>query len=112
MTFTESIQTCLNKYANFNGRASRSELWWFDLFFCLVIIVAGMINEDLVWLAYLILFLPLIAVCIRRLHDKDKSGWWYLLGLGPLAGIVLLVWFCQRGTVGSNRFGADPLDTI
>ena len=109
MTFTESIKTCLKKYVDFNGRASRSELWWFDLFFGLVILIASLVNEVISWAAYLVLLLPLISVAIRRLHDKDKSGWWYLLALVPIANILLLVWFCQKGTEGDNRFGADPL---
>jgi uncharacterized membrane protein YhaH (DUF805 family) len=50
-----------------------------------------------------------MALSVRRLHDVDRTGWWYLLGLVPfLGGIVLLVWFCTDGTRGSNRFGADP----
>jgi len=54
--------------------------------------------------------LPSIAVGVRRLHDLDKSAWWYLLLLLPLIGaVVLLVWFCMPGTAGRNRFGADPL---
>jgi uncharacterized membrane protein YhaH (DUF805 family) len=49
-------------------------------------------------------------VIVRRLHDIDRSGWWYLIGLVPLVGVILLlVWFCSRGTNGPNRFGADPL---
>jgi uncharacterized membrane protein YhaH (DUF805 family) len=56
--------------------------------------------------------LPYLAVTVRRLHDLDKSGWWWLIGFIPLVGaIILLVWFCQRGTVGPNRFGPDPLLT-
>ena len=49
-------------------------------------------------------------MAVRRLHDLDKSGWFLLLGLIPIIGvIILLVWFVQRGTVGGNRFGPDPL---
>jgi uncharacterized membrane protein YhaH (DUF805 family) len=56
--------------------------------------------------------LPYLAVTVRRMHDLDKSGWWWLIGFIPLVGaIILLVWFCQRGTVGPNRFGPDPLLT-
>jgi uncharacterized membrane protein YhaH (DUF805 family) len=53
--------------------------------------------------------LPHLAVSVRRLHDVNRTGWWYLLGFVPLLGaIVLLVWFCTDGTRGPNRFGADP----
>ena len=60
----------------------------------------------------LALLLPCLAVSVRRLHDRDKSGWWYLLGLIPVIGpVVLLVWYVQAGTPGDNRFGPDPLQT-
>jgi len=49
-------------------------------------------------------------VAVRRLHDLDRSGWWICLAFIPLIGaIILIVWFCTRGTVGPNRFGPDPL---
>jgi uncharacterized membrane protein YhaH (DUF805 family) len=61
-------------------------------------------------LASLALFLPSLAVAVRRLHDTDRTGWWVLIGLVPLIGwIIYLVFMCQRGTEGPNRFGADPL---
>jgi uncharacterized membrane protein YhaH (DUF805 family) len=57
--------------------------------------------------------LPGIAVAARRLHDVDRSGWWLLLNFIPLIGwIVLLVWFCTRGTEGPNRFGPDPMGSV
>jgi uncharacterized membrane protein YhaH (DUF805 family) len=56
-----------------------------------------------------ILFLPGLAVGIRRLHDIDRSGWWVLITLTIIGIILLLVWACMRGTPGSNRFGTDPL---
>lgn len=60
----------------------------------------------------LAVLLPNIAVGVRRLHDLDKSGWWYLLILIPLVGaLVLIYFFVQKGTDGPNRFGADPLTT-
>jgi uncharacterized membrane protein YhaH (DUF805 family) len=119
MDFGRSISTCLSKYATFSGRASRSEYWWFVLFTILVSSVAqildallavsiGIAGLDLI--ATFALLIPSIAVAARRLHDTDRSGWWQLLLLIPLVGwIVLLVWYCTRGTVGPNRFGADPL---
>lgn len=111
-------------YANFNGRARRSEYWYFVLanviliipFYALTIIGAV---SDMTWLAgisgfiYVVaalgLFIPSLAVAVRRLHDINKSGWFYLVGLIPLVGgIILLVWFCTEGTKGSNEFGEDP----
>ncbi len=58
-------------------------------------------------------FLPSIAIGVRRLHDLDRSGWWLLLVFIPLIGaIVLLIWYCAKGTAGPNRFGPDPLATV
>jgi uncharacterized membrane protein YhaH (DUF805 family) len=117
MDFGQAIQSCFHRYATFVGRAPRSEYWYFILFTCLVSIVAGVLDvamfgdsEIFNAIAAIALLLPTLAVTVRRLHDKDYSGWWVLLSLIPLIGaIVLVVWFCQRGTVGPNRFGPDPL---
>lgn len=108
MQFQDSIKSCLiNKYVTFEGRASRSEYWWFILFNFLAHLVAALLNDNLYYLVTLALFLPGLAAGIRRLHDKDKSGWWMLLVFVPLVGsIILLVWFCQQGTQGDNRFGS------
>jgi uncharacterized membrane protein YhaH (DUF805 family) len=56
------------------------------------------------------LFIPSIAVGVRRLHDIDRSGWWWLLWFVPIVGwIIMLIWVCSGGTAGMNRFGRDPL---
>ena len=113
MTFGESIKSCLNGYVKFDGRAPRSEYWWFLVFIFLVDLSASTIYEksELVsTLAGLALLLPNLAVCVRRLHDLNKSGWWVLLFFIPIIGhIILIVWFATRGTVGANSFGEDPL---
>ena len=58
----------------------------------------------------LVTIIPNIAIAIRRLHDRDYSGWWYLLVFIPLIGwLILFIWFCLKGTDGPNRFGPDPL---
>jgi len=120
MTFTESVKSCLNGYVKFDGRAPRSECWWFGVFNFLIDIVAICIDisastiyekselvSTLVALAFL---LPNLAVCVRRLHDLNKSGWWVLLFFIPIIGpIVLIIWFVMRGTVGTNNFGEDPI---
>ena len=119
----------LRKYADFQGRARRSEFWLFWLF-CFVVgfvlqMVGGMMGGAadpsnpmamysspagivllLFWLAVLI---PSIAVAVRRLHDTNRSGWWLLIALIPFIGaLVLLVFYVLPGTVGSNKFGEDP----
>ncbi len=103
--FVEAVKICLTKYIDFNGRASRPEFWWFFLFSFLVSLLTGWI-QYVGALVSLALFLPSIAAGVRRLHDTDRSGWWYLLIFVPLIGfIVLIVFWCQKGTPGRNRFG-------
>jgi len=117
MDFAQAVKTCLNKYADFSGRAQRSEYWYFFLFLVIVDIVASVLDSALFGdfsVLYLIvtlaLIVPSIAAGVRRLHDTERSGWWLLIGTIPVIGaIVLIVFFCQRGTVGPNQFGPDPL---
>lgn len=110
MTFVESVKTCFGKYAEFKGRASRAEYWWFILFLVLASGVGAALGERMQAAAMLVSFLPAISVTVRRLHDLGKSGWWYWLGLIPLVGaIILLVWFCRKGAAEPNDFGPDPL---
>ena len=108
MGFTDAIKTCFNKYADFNGRAKRPEYWWYWLFIFLVSLAITALSRSASGLFSLVTLLPSIAVGARRLHDTDRSGWWLLLFFLPLIGaIVLLVWFCTKGTNGYNRFGPD-----
>ena len=111
--FFDAIGVCLTKkYATFSGRASRSEFWWFVLFYFILSFVAGVVQAGdeqlgaiLVIVAGLGLFLPNIAVTVRRLHDTDRSGWWFWISLVPFIGlIVLLVFMCMAPTPGRNRF--------
>lgn len=110
MTFAESIQICFKKYADFNGRASRSEYWWFALFSILVGIGLSIFSQALSLLFYLAVLLPSIAVATRRLHDTGRSGWWQLISLVPLVGIiVMLVFLTQKGDAASNAHGAPQV---
>jgi uncharacterized membrane protein YhaH (DUF805 family) len=143
----------LKKYATFLGRARRKEYWWFQVFMILVTLLAFAADAMIMGVDALIagatgyvevavslaLFLPGLAVAVRRLHDTDRRGWWLLMPaipaliLGGAAGamavgvegaglwlaagglllgivsILLLVWYCSRGTIGENRFGPDPI---
>jgi uncharacterized membrane protein YhaH (DUF805 family) len=106
MTFGKSITTCFSKYADFNGRASRSEFWWWALFVFLVSVAASFFSQMLSGIFSLATLLPYLAVGARRLHDTNRSGWFQLLSLIPLIGwIILLVFFIQEGKE-PNRFGA------
>ncbi len=109
MTFAESIRICLTKYADFQGRASRPEYWWFFLFVLLVQLAGSTISSSLGGLLALALLLPSLAAGARRLHDVGRSGWWLLLCLIPLVGaLILLYWFVQPGTRGANAYGEMP----
>jgi uncharacterized membrane protein YhaH (DUF805 family) len=122
MSFGEAIATCFRKYADFTGRATRPEYWWWFLFVVVVqfgsyLVVVGTIDPyeevsgaiALPLLVSLALLLPNLAVFCRRLHDTNRSGWNWLIGLIPLiGGIVLLVFLASEGTPGPNTYGPDP----
>lgn len=104
MTFGESISTCFSKYAAFEGRASRSEYWWWFLFTFLASLATGIINDKLSAIFSLLVLLPSLAVGARRLHDIDRSAWFLLLWIIPFIGwIILIVWFVQDSKE-PNRF--------
>ena len=117
----------LKRYADFNGRSRRMEFWMFQLgqyivyfvlalVFVLVGTVASSMNADAIvglmiipfFIIALGLFIPNLAVTVRRLHDQDRSGWWILIQLVPFGGIVLLVFMFLEGTQGPNQYGPDP----
>jgi uncharacterized membrane protein YhaH (DUF805 family) len=127
----------LRKYATFQGRARRLEYWLWQLFLILLfgVLLAWLIGitgpippgatpEEvnaimegapgtslpaiLIAIASLGLFLPSLAVSIRRLHDADRSGWWILIGLTGIGSLILLVFYLLDGTRGPNRHGTDP----
>lgn len=127
----------LRKYATFQGRTRRKEYWLWQLFLFLLFVAltawlfgkAGPIPDGatpeeisaileaapgtglpagLIAIASLGLFLPSLAVTVRRLHDTDRTGWWVLLNLIPFGGLVLLVFYLLDGTAGPNGHGPDP----
>jgi uncharacterized membrane protein YhaH (DUF805 family) len=109
MDFPQAIKTCLNKYATFDGRAGRAEFWWFVLFNFLVSAAASIVWHRLGNLAGLALLLPSFAVGARRLHDIGKSGWFQLLVLIPVVGmLVLIYWAVQKGDPNPNEYGTPP----
>jgi len=111
MQFQESVKTCLNKFADFKGRASRSEFWWFVLFTVLVNFVLGSISDKLQGVVALILLLPYLAVAVRRLHDIGKKWYWILIGIIPIVGFFVLIYFyVQKSTPTANEFGDVPAD--
>jgi len=116
MGFVDAVKAFYKNYFDFSGRASRSEYWWAYLGVIILFFVLGLLGGLLgeagmivLGLFYLAIIIPSISIGVRRLHDLDKSGWWYLLCLVPIVSLILLVWFCMKGTTGPNRFGPDPL---
>ena len=133
-----AVRTCFQKYADFNGRASRPEFWWFYLFTVLVIMVAyfaqflvslvisavqfgvgdgrlgvftglfSLVTNMAMLALYVGLMIPLLAAGSRRLHDRNQSGWLLLLLLVPCASIALIVLWVLEGTPGPNNFGPPP----
>jgi uncharacterized membrane protein YhaH (DUF805 family) len=118
MNFGQAIASGFSNYVNFSGRAARSEYWYWVLFNFLAGVVTEIIDTGIgmsltTAIFSLAVLLPGIAVSVRRLHDLDRTGWWVLLALVPVVGIiVLLIWFCTKGTDGSNQYGADPLGGV
>ena len=116
MDFQTSIKTCFNKYADFSGRALRSELWWFVLFGFLGGIITTII--DIMILGYSVesygplnlifsvaLILPSISVTARRLHDINKSGWWQLIELTIIGILLIIIWCATEGEKKKNKYG-------
>lgn len=113
--------TVLQRYAVFSGRAGRPEFWFFTLISLLAAVLLSFVDGILGTTSLragigllsgvfaLALFVPALAVTVRRLHDGDRSGWWCLVSLVPLLGaLVLLVLVLLKGTAGANRFGSAP----
>ena len=104
MGFQESIKHCLTNYANFKGRAKRSEYWYFVLFCALVYMVTITFSYELYVIAILGLLVPTLAAAVRRLHDGGRSGWNLLWGFVPIGNIVVLVWLVKAGELDSNQY--------
>jgi uncharacterized membrane protein YhaH (DUF805 family) len=116
MGFTEAVSTCFGKYADFNGRASRAEYWYWYLFRMLMVggmiflAVASRVNLVfvLVGLELLVMLLPSLAVAVRRLHDVNMSGWLLLLVFVPFGGLFIFILSVIPGTAGGNKYGPGP----
>lgn len=107
MGFIEAIKTCFGKYATFEGRARRSEYWFWTLFCVIVGCLLGQIPV-LGWLINIALLLPGIAVAVRRMHDIGKSGWLVILSIIPIANFVFLYFCVLDSQPGENEYGKNP----
>ncbi len=124
MDFITSIKTCFVKYVDFTGRASRSEFWYFVLFISIISICVEIADASLAgqnfwshdgfgpvfWIFNVLIFLPSLAVGIRRLHDINKSGWWCLLSFTVIGIIPLIYWYVKQSDQSSNDFGNPSLE--
>ncbi len=108
MGFVDAIRTVLQNYANFRGRAARPEFWWWMLLALIVNTTLSEADSTLAGVLSLAIAIPTIAVGVRRLHDTDRSGWLYVLIVIPFVNFLLIYFFIQAGTPGSNRFGPPP----
>jgi uncharacterized membrane protein YhaH (DUF805 family) len=132
MILVQSVIAALKNYVNFSGRTSRGGYWWYILGYVIVVVILAIVDKSVfgggqttmdtsdgmnvsynagplaaIWIIGNII--PLISAAIRRLHDTDRSGWFYLLVLIPLVNFYLLYVLATKGTAGENRFGADPV---
>ncbi len=109
----------IKNYAGFSGRARRKELWMFLLIHMAVSFVLGFVDGllgltiaegvgILSTIYVLAVFIPTLAVQVRRMHDVGRSGWWLLLSLIPLAGLIVLYWMVKDSDPGSNQYGENP----
>jgi len=121
----EYYKMALNRYADFSGRSRRSEYWFFVLGNVLIVFALGivgggiaaavgseeamMIPVGLMAIFYLAVFIPTLALVVRRFHDQGKSGWFALLLLIPyLGGLVVFVFMCLDSEPGANQWGPNP----
>ncbi|MBO6183503.1 MAG: DUF805 domain-containing protein [Chryseobacterium sp.] len=116
----------LNQYADFSGRARRTEYWMYLLFNMIFLIVATILDNVLglkfnsespygfIYLIYSIaVFIPGLAVFVRRMHDIDKSGWWFFIAFIPIVGAIWLIILCAiEGTPGTNEYGVNPKENF
>lgn len=108
MTFGKAISTCLAKYFDFKGRASRSEFWWFYLFTILLSWGAVIVDSSQVlsMIVNIAMFFPVIAAGSRRLHDTNRSGWWQLMMITVIGLIPLIIWWASKGSDQENQYGS------
>jgi|TARA_B110000495_G_C22861114_1_gene502124 uncharacterized membrane protein YhaH (DUF805 family) len=117
MSFMDATKSGVGKSFTFNGRSSRSEYWWWMLagilfqIICTIIAVLG--NVAVTAIFPILLVIPTTTMIVRRLHDLEKSGWWFLIVLIPLVGILYLIYlFIQEGDMNENIYGPIPTNIL
>ena len=111
--FGQAVSQGFKNLTTFNGRASRSAFWWYALGLIIIDVILQIVftaskATALSYVFDIVFALLTIAVAIRRLHDSDRSGWWWLIGFIPIIGtIILIVFYCLAGTPGPNKYDAQ-----
>jgi len=114
MQIMQSAKTVLQNYAKFEGRSGRPEYWWWVVAYLVAALVVGIVGQAAAAVSLLsnilalALFIPSIAVGVRRFHDIGKSGWWLLIGIIPIVGWIAVIYFAAQPSQGSNQFGEGP----
>lgn len=107
----EYYKRALQNYVNFEGRDTRSEFWYFVLVNLIISLLLSVIVPSIAPVYSFAVALPALAVGARRLHDTGRSGWWQLIGIIPLIGLIILIIFTiEEGQPGSNVYGAPRLN--
>ena len=113
VSFPDAVKLGFQRYFDFTGRSTRAEYWWWALFQGIALTAVTVIDVliDTYPIFYAIftlgLFIPYLAVTVRRFHDTNKSAWWMLLSLVPFGAIVLIVFLFQGSDKGTNKYGPN-----
>ena len=126
MNFVQAVKSYFIRWNDFKGRSSRSEYWWATLFASLVSVflqfpqamlaqaesVLALVVMIIILVFLLFMVIASFAVLVRRLHDVNRSGWWFLIYFTIIGIFVLLYWYVQKGDESDNRYGSDPLSGL
>lgn len=109
----EYFINAFKQYADFTGRASRQDYWMFIVFYMIFLVLLGVLGAMLgtsllTTLFSLVILVPSISITARRLHDIGRSGWWQLIGLLPLIGLIVMIIFLVQASDEDNEYGPGP----
>lgn len=115
MSFFDAVKSAFSNYCKFDGRARRSEYWYFVLFNAIVSVILSLLGQKsnvfmiLSCVFSLAVLLPELGLSWRRMHDIGKSGAWNFLVLVPIVGtIIVIIWSCRDSEPGTNQYGPNP----
>ena len=107
--FRRGLTNTLKKYADFTGRARRTEYWMYILIYMIINIVLAVLGLDFISMIFgLGLLIPSLSIGARRLHDTGRSGWWQLIYFVPLIGLIVMIVFLVQDSHDENDYGANP----